>query len=349
IVIKQKVPQETSITNIKESPPAVIIVKGRVTDEVGIPLAGASVTLKETRKGVNTDAKGEFTIKIPDNSSMILVISFVGMEAKEINVKGTTTVNVSLNKLDNTQQEVVVVGYGTQRKASVTGAIAQIGTKALQSSPASNTSQLLIGRMPGLLSKTTSSLPGQDNANLQIRGYGSALVIVDGLPTPFNRIDPNDIESISILKDASAAIYGARAGNGVILVTTKRGKTGAPQITYSGTFTYQMPTAFQNTVNAGDWAELRREAALNYGLSPGEFTEEVVQKYKAGTEPNYRSYNWRNALFRTGAPMFQQSITVTGGTPSLKYFGSLGSTNQQSVFTSGDYYYKRYNARLNVD
>lgn len=349
IVIKQKVPLETRVTDIKESPPADIIVKGRVTDETGIPLAGASITLKETGKGVNTDAKGEFTIKIPDNSSLILVISFVGMEAKEINVKGTTTVNVSLNKLDNAQQEVVVVGYGTQRKASVTGAIAQIGTKALQASPASNTSQLLIGRMPGLLSKTTSSLPGQDNANLQIRGYGSALVIVDGLPTPFNRIDPNDIESISILKDASAAIYGARAGNGVILVTTKRGKTGAPQITYSGTFTYQMPTAFQNTVNAGDWAELRREAALNYGLSPGEFTEEVVQKYKAGTEPNYRSYNWRDALFRAGAPMFQQSITVSGGTPALKYFGSLGTTNQQSVFTSGDYYYKRYNARLNVD
>lgn len=349
IVIKQKIPLETSVTAIKESPPADITVKGKVTDETGMPLAGASVTLKETGKGVNTDAKGEFTIKIPDNSSMVLVISFVGMEAKEVNVKGTTTVNVSLNKLDNAQQEVVVVGYGTQRKASVTGAIAQIGTKALQSSPASNTSQLLIGRMPGLLSKTTSSLPGQDNANLQIRGYGSALVIVDGLPTPFNRIDPNDIESISILKDASAAIYGARAGNGVILVTTKRGKTGAPQISYSGTFTYQMPTAFQNTVNAGDWAELRREAALNYGLSPGEFTEEVVQKYKEGIEPNYKSYNWRDALFRKGAPMFQQSITVSGGTPALKYFGSLGSTNQQSVFTSGDYYYKRYNARLNVD
>lgn len=349
IVIKRKVTAEPTANATKESPPEDVTVKGKVTDESGAPLQGASVNVKGTGKGVNTDANGEFTISVPDNSSMILVISFVGMEAKEVSVKGMTSLQVTLSKQEIQQQEIVVVGYGTQKKATVTGAIAQVGAKVLQSAPVPNTSQLLVGRMPGLLSKTASGLPGEDNASLQIRGYGNALVIVDGLPTPFNRIDPNDIESVSILKDASAAIYGARAGNGVILVTTKRGKTGAPQITYTGTYTYQMPSAFQNTVNAGDWAELRREAALNYGLSPGEFTDEVVQKYKAGTEANFKSYNWRDAIFRTGAPMFQQSITVSGGTAALKYFGSLGMTDQQSVFTSGDYFYKRYNTRLNVD
>lgn len=350
IVIKRKVAVQQPVVNVpKESPPADITVKGKVTDDSGTPLQGASVNVKGTGKGVNTDANGEFTISVPDNSSMILVISYVGMESKEVSVKGLTSVQVTLSKQEIQQQEIVVVGYGTQKKATVTGAVAQVGAKVLQSAPVPNTSQLLVGRMPGLLSKTASGLPGEDNASLQIRGYGTALVIVDGLPTPFNRIDPNDIETVSILKDASAAIYGARAGNGVILVTTKRGKTGAPQITYTGTYTYQMPSAFQNTVNAGDWAELRREAALNYGLSPGEFTEEVVQKYKAGTEANFKSYNWRDAIFRTGAPMLQQSITVSGGTPALKYFGSLGVTNQQSVFTSGDYFYKRYNSRLNVD
>ncbi|HLP39076.1 TonB-dependent receptor [Lacibacter sp.] len=350
IVIKRKVTVQQPAANVtKESPPADITVKGKVTDDSGTPLQGASVNVKGTGKGVNTDANGEFSISVPDNSSMILVISFVGMEAKEVSVKGLTSVQVTLSKQEIQQQEIVVVGYGTQKKATVTGAVAQVGAKVLQSAPVPNASQLLVGRMPGLLSKTASGLPGEDNASLQIRGYGNALVIVDGLPTPFNRIDPNDIESVSILKDASASIYGARAGNGVILVTTKRGKTGAPQITYTGTYTYQMPSAFQNTVNAGDWAELRREAALNYGLSPGEFTEEVVQKYKAGTEANYKSYNWRDAIFRTGAPMFQQSMTVSGGTPTLKYFGSVGMTDQQSVFTSGDYFYKRYNTRLNVD
>jgi TonB-linked SusC/RagA family outer membrane protein len=348
IVIKSKVSGERG-SSFSKAISADVLVRGKITDENGTPLQGASVVIKGTSTGVNTDAKGEFTISVPDNSSKVLIISFVGMERKEVDVNGNTSVQITLTKMDAEQQEVVVVGYGSQRKATVTGAVAQIGTKALQSAPAPNTSQLLVGRMPGLLAKTASGLPGEDNASLQIRGYGNALVIVDGLPTPFNRIDPNDIESVSILKDASAAIYGARAGNGVILVTTKRGKTGTPQITYSGTYTYQMPSAFQNTVNAGDWAELRREASLNYGLNPGEFTEDVVKKYKEGTEPNYKSYNWRDALFRAGAPMMQQSITVSGGTPALKYFGSIGMTDQQSVFTSGDYYYKRYNSRLNVD
>jgi TonB-linked SusC/RagA family outer membrane protein len=347
IVIKRKSQLSASSTQLAE--PVDINVKGKVTDENGLPLAGATVTLKETGKGVNTDANGDFSIDVPDNSSMVLVISFIGRESVEINVKGSPSVKVTLTKQDVQQEEVVVVGYTTQKKATVTGAVAQIGTKELLAAPASNTSQLLVGRMPGLVTKTASSLPGNDAATLQIRGYGAALIIVDGLPTPLNRIDPNDIESISILKDASAAIYGARAGNGVILVTTKRGKTGLPQISYSNTYTYQMPAAFQNTVDAGEFAELRREASLNYGLSPGEFTEDVVKKFKEGTDPNYRSYSWRNALFRTGSPMMQHSITASGGSQGIRYFASFGATDQQSVFTSDDFYYKRYNARLNVD
>ncbi len=349
IVIKPKINTEVPKIDVIETVLVNIVVSGKITDEKGTPLQGAAVLIKGTNKGVSTDANGEFKISIPDNSSMILVVTYVGMQSKEINVKGETNVVVSMKKSEGETQEIVVVGYGTQKKASVTGAVAQVGTKELLSAPASNTSQLLVGRMPGLISKTASGLPGADNASLQIRGYGNALILVDGLPTPFNRIDPNDIESISILKDASASIYGARAGNGVILVTTKRGKSGEPQITYSGTYTSQMPSSFQNTVNAGDWAELRREAALNYGLSPGEFTEEVVNKFKAGTEANFQSYNWRKALFRNSAPMVQHSITVSGGSSNIKYFGSVGMTDQQSVFTSEGYYYKRYNSRLNVD
>lgn len=349
IVKKLEDAPKATTTGSSSTSNATVTVKGVVREEGGAPLQGASVLLKGTAKGVNTDANGQFEIEVPDNSSKILVISYVGMEEREINVADKTAVQVVLNKREVLQEEVVVVGYGTQKKTSVTGAVAQIGTKELQAAPVSNASQLLVGRMPGLITKTASSLPGSDAAALQIRGYGNALIIVDGLPTPFNRIDPNDIESISILKDASAAIYGARAGNGVILVTTKRGKSGAPQISYTGNYTFQMPSAFQNTVNAGDYAELRREAALNYQQSPGEFTPEVVQKFKEGTEPNYRSYNWRDALFRTGAPMMQHSVTASGGTQGLKYFGSFGYTDQESVFTSPDYYYKRYNARLNLD
>ena len=170
IVIKRKVTAEPTATVTKESPPADITVKGKVTDESGAPLQGASVTVKGTAKGVNTDAQGDFSITVPDNSSMILVISYVGMEVKEVNVKGLTSVQVTLNKQEIQQQEIVVVGYGTQKKATVTGAIAQVGTKVLQSAPVPNTSQLLVGRMPGLLAKTASGLPGEDNASLQIRG-----------------------------------------------------------------------------------------------------------------------------------------------------------------------------------
>jgi TonB-linked SusC/RagA family outer membrane protein len=324
------------------------VVTGKITNDKGNPLSGANVSVKGKNKVAATNSMGMFSLEV-GSLQEVLSVSYVGMESIELPLNGNTTLDISLKPAAEDLTDVVVVGYGTQKKATVTGAIAQVGEQVLKSAPASNTSQLLVGRMPGLIAKTANGLPGQDNAQLQIRGYGAALVIVDGLPTSFNRIDPNDIESISILKDASAAIYGARAGNGVILVTTKRGKNGTPQISYSGTYTYQMPSAFQNTVNAGDWAELSREAALNYGLSTGEFTEEVVRKFKEGTEPNYQSYNWRDALFRTGAPMFQQSLTVSGGTPTLKYFGSLGMTDQQSVFKSGDYFYKRYNTRLNVD
>lgn len=312
------------------------------------PLVGASIVEQGLAKGTSTDKEGAFSIKVTGQQS-VLVVSSIGFQSQTVTLNGLTAISISLEPLPSSLQDVVVVGYGTQKKATVTGAVAQIGAKELQAAPASNTSQLLVGRMPGLISKTGAALPGNDAATLQIRGYGDALTIVDGLPTPLNRIDPNDIESVSILKDASAAIYGARAGNGVILVTTKRGKSGAPQISYTGTYTYQMPAAFQNTVNAGDYAELRREASLNYQLSPGEFTEDVVRKFKEGTEPNYRSYDWRGALFRTGSPMMQHSLTASGGTPGIKYFASLGFTDQKSVFTSDDFYYKRYNARLNVD
>ena len=348
--LQSNTPEVYSATggNTYNSPAPSITITGNVKGFKGESLAGATVTEKGTANAVVTDVEGNFSIAVASSES-VLVITSVGYQATEIIAGSKTNVMVELKQDVSNLDDVVVVGYGTQRKATVTGAVAQIGSKELQSTPASNTSQLMVGRMPGLISKTASSLPGNDAATLSIRGFDAALVIVDGLPTPLNRIDPNDIESISILKDASAAIYGARAGNGVILVTTKRGKTGTPQITYTGTYTYQRPSAFQNTVNAGDYAELRREASLNYQLSPGEFTEEVVQKFKEGTEPNYRSYDWRDALFRAGAPMMQHSVTASGGTQALKYFASFGMTDQQSVFSSDDFYYKRYNARLNVD
>jgi len=325
------------------------LITGYVTNSAdNTPMVGVTVSQQGTDNGTATDIKGFFRLAVTGDKP-ILVFSFVGYDNYILNWDGTAEVAVKMERSTTDLQDVVVVGYGTQKKGSVTGAVAQVNSKQLNAAPAANASQMLAGRMPGLITKTASSLPGSDGATLQIRGYGDALIIVDGLPTGFNRVDPNDIESISILKDASAAIYGARAGNGVILITTKRGKSGPPTINYTGSYTMQNLTAFQETVNAGDYAELRREASLNNGVDPGEFTEEVVQKFKAGTEPNYRSYSWRDALFRQNAPLYQQNLSVTGGTEGVKYFASAGMTDQQSVFSSGDYYYKRYNMRLNLD
>ncbi len=325
-----------------------ITISGTVKSAAGEPLYGASVMEQGQLSGTFTGQDGTFKLNV-SKAKPTLVFSFVGFETQQVPWNGSGNFSVQLEPAGSNLTDVVVVGYGTQKRQYVTGAVAQVSGKEITAAPAANASQLLAGRLPGLVTKTNSSLPGADGAALQIRGFGTALIIVDGLPTDFNRVDPNDIESISVLKDASAAIYGARAGNGVILVTTKRGKGGAPTINYSGTYTTQSPTAFQTQVNAGDFAELRREAALNYGLNPGEFTGDVVQKFKAGTEPNYGSYSWKDALFRNNAPMYQQNLSVSGGSQGIKYFASVGMTDQQSVFTSGDYYYKRYNARLNVD
>lgn len=325
-----------------------IIVTGKVVNaNDNTPLAGASVSEQGSTRGTTTDKNGFFSLTV-SSTKPVLLFSSVGYQGFTLNWDGVATIDVKLEPVASSLQDLIVVGYSTQKKTSVTGAVAQVTSKQLNIAPASNASQMLAGRLPGLITKTASSLPGNDAATLQIRGYGDALIIVDGLPTGFNRVDPNDIESISILKDASAAIYGARAGNGVILITTKRGKTGPPTINYTGNFTIQNLTAFQETVNAGDYAELKREAALNAGLQP-EFTEDDVQKFKAGTEPNFGSYSWRDALFRQNAPMFQHSLSVSGGTDAVKYFASAGMTDQQSVFSSGDYYYKRYNVRLNLD
>jgi len=324
-------------------------VSGNVVNAAdNAPLAGISVSEQGAAGGTTTDEKGFFRLTV-NGENPVLVFSSVGFDNYFLAWDGTPVVSVKMVVSVTDLQDVVVTGYTTQRKASVTGAVAQVNSKQLNATPVANATQLLAGRLPGLITKTASSLPGSDGATLQIRGYGDALIIVDGLPTNFNRIDPNDIESISILKDASAAIYGARAGNGVILITTKRGKTGPPTINYTGTYTLQNLTAFQKTVNAGDYAELKREASLNDGVDPGEFTEEVVQKFKAGTEPNYRSYSWRDALFRQNAPMHQHNLSVSGGTEGVKYYASAGMTDQQSIFSSGDYYYKRYNVRLNLD
>jgi TonB-linked SusC/RagA family outer membrane protein len=325
-------------------------VSGKVTDSSGGSLPGVSVVVKGTTTGVITDIDGKYTLaKVPENAT--LQFSFVGMKTQEVAVGGKISINITLVEETVGIDEVVAVGYGTQKRGNLTGAIVSISTDKIVKAPVGTTSNALAGRLPGLITKQSGGQPGQDAASLSIRGFGTPLIIVDGVEAELNNVDPNEIESISVLKDASAAIYGARAGNGVILVTTKRGKDGKPIITLNSTYSLQGVTSFGKPVNAGQYAELDREAHLNAGLpeSTSRFSSEDVKKYYEGTDPAYPNANWWKVIMNKWTPQQQHNLTISGGENKIKYFGSIGFLNQELMYKAGGNYYQRFNIRSNID
>ncbi len=325
-------------------------VQGVVTDKSGNPLPGVIVTCKGTNNRVVTDVNGKYLISnIPEKG--ILQFSFIGMKKQDVNVEGKSLMNVIMESETSILDEVVVVGYGAQKKVNLTGAVSTVKSEALVKSPAASTVNTLAGILPGLVVKQTSGQPGFDQSNINIRNFGNALIIVDGVEQSFNNIDPSEIESISILKDASAAIYGARAGNGVILVTTKRGTLGKPVITYNSTITGQAFTNFPVPVNAGQYATLYREAQINAGIPTQQlkYSEQDIAKYFQGTDPQYPNTNWTDVIMKKWAPQQQHNITITGGNEKVKYYSSLGYLNQGGMFKGNNTGYERYNVRSNLD
>jgi TonB-linked SusC/RagA family outer membrane protein len=325
-------------------------VSGKVTDSSGLPLPGVTVVVKGTTQGTVTNADGDYTLtNIQEDAT--LVFSFVGMRTQEVVVEDQTTINVTMMEDLVGIEEVVAVGYGTMKKGNLTGSISSVKSEKLVKNPVGTTSNVLVGRLPGLITKQSGGQPGQDAAALSIRGFGSPLVIVDGVEAELNNINPHEIESISVLKDASAAIYGARAGNGVILVTTKRGKEGKPTLTLNSTYSLQGVTSFGKPVNAGQYAELIREAHLNAGLpeSTSRFSEEDIQKYYEGTDPGYPNANWWKEIMNKWTPQQQHNLSISGGSEKIKYFGSFGFLNQELMYKAGGNYYQRYNIRSNID
>ena len=323
-------------------------IGGRVTDESGGPLPGVSVLIKGTGIGTITSADGNYTLtNVPANAT--LSFSFIGMKTVEI-IAASATVNVTMIGDAIGLDEIVAVGYGTQKKGSITGSVSSVGTKEITVAPVASTTNALAGRMPGLISKQTSGQPGADAADLSIRGFGSALIIVDGIETDFNSIDANQIESVSILKDGSASIYGARAGNGVILVTTKRGNIGKPTITLNSSYSIQGVTAMPNTPSSGQYAEMKREQWMNEGMvGNAPFTEDQVQAYYAGTDPQYPNTDWYHTLIRDWAPQQQYNISIQGGSEKIKYYGFLGYMNQETMWKQSGGDYSRYNLQSNID
>lgn len=289
-------------------------ISGKVTDSSGSPLPGVSLIVKGTNNGTITDANGNYSLSnVPEYA--VLQFSFVGMKTQEVKVEGKSSINVILAEESIGIDEVVAVGYGTQKKESLIGAIGSVKSDQLLIAPVASTSNALAGRLPGLISLQSNGLPGKDAAYLSIRGFGSALIIVDGVERDFNALDPDEIESVSILKDASSSIYGSRAGNGVILVTTKRGNNQKPTITYKSSFTNQGIIFMPKPSSSGQYAEMKRESWIQSGQpeATAPFSLDAIQKYYEGGDPQYPNTNWYDLLIRDWAPQQQHNLSVRGG------------------------------------
>ncbi len=325
-------------------------VSGKVTDSSGSSLPGVSVVVKGTMLGVITDVGGNYSLSnIPENAS--LQFSFVGMKAQEVKVGTQKTINVVLTEETIGLQEIVAVGYGTQKKQTVTGSIASVKGEQLAATPMASAVNTLAGRLPGLISVQSSGRPGADVAALSIRGFGNALTIVDGVEADINSIDANEIESISILKDGASSIYGARAGNGVLLVTTKRGGNEKPVITFNSSQTLQGITAMPKRVSSGQYTEMESETWLQSGKPAATvpYTQEQIQKYYQGNDPLYPNTNWYDVLVRNWAPQQQHNLSVRGGSDRIKYYGFLGYLDQESMWKKSGGDYSRYNLQSNID
>ena len=317
---------------------------------MGETVIGASVVVKGTTNGTITGIDGDFTLSGVSEGS-ILVISYVGYVTQEVKFNGQP-LNVILKEDSQTLEEVVVVGYGVQKKANLTGAVATVNAKALESRPVSSVSAAIAGQMPGVTAIQSSGAPGSQAADITIRGKNSInaaspLVIVDGVPGSMNTIDPNDIETFTVLKDAaSAAIYGVQAANGVILITTKQGKKGEKtRVTYSGNVAWASPVAKRELVNAYEYAVLYNEATLNENPNATlMFSPEEIEDYRTGALP---STDWYEAAIKKSAIETMHNVSISGGTEKTTYNASLGYIYQDGLTADNDYY--RFKARMNLN
>ena len=337
-------------------------VQGCVTDEQNEPLIGATVQTIDKSKGTITDSSGNYVLSgVPKGST--LVFSYVGYKSKEVKVT-SASLNVVMESDDELLDEVVVIGYGQQRKVTLTGSVSNVGGKELLKSPAASLGNTLSGKLPGLQSVQYTGVPGADDPVIRIRGIGSfnsaePLVLVDGVEREFSQIDPNEVQDISILKDASAtAVFGVRGANGVILVTTRRGEVGKPAITLTTSVGLQQISKFLEPANSYEYATAYNHAQEVEGVAEDgwKFSKEAIQHWKDMDMPTvYPSTNWFKYLMNDHAWQEQYNINVSGGTERARYFVSVGMLNQDGLFKTFDqgddtnFKYRRYNFRANLD
>lgn len=327
------------------------VVKGVVMDIADNPLPGVSVVVKGSTIGTTTDLDGRYSINAPKNGT--LVFTYIGMTKQEVKVSEKRTLNVILQEDVSVLNEVVVVGYGIQKKLHLTGSVSSVSSKDLMKSTTSNISQALVGKLPGLMSQQTSGAPGSDNATLLVRGRSTyqgddgPLMLVDGVERAMWQIDPNDVESVTILKDASAcAVYGMKAAGGVILVTTKRGTEGKTSINYKGTLTLSHATTLPKFMNGTQYMQWYNLAKKLDGEKPYFTDEEIAMTYNGDPTDGFENTDWQEPLYRTTL-MHQHSLSISGGTDKTKYFISGGFMNQNG-FIEG-HKNQRGHFRSNID
>src|SRR5258708_1219482 len=361
-----------SLTSVNAQQPGssparpLLAIRGRITNDKGEPLAGASIKLKKGNRGTSTDSSGHFALMARPGYD--LIISYIGFtQRKYIISDPPRDINIFLKALPGSNlNDVIVVGYGTQKKANVLGAVSVVKAEDLVVTKNENVVNMLTGKVPGMRIQQMSSEPGSFNTQYDIRGYGSSatgnpsppLIIIDGVPRgsgDLSRMDPSEIDNISVLKDASAAIYGVKAANGVILVTTKRGgrnANGKFNINYSFSQSFQQFLDVPQTVNGAQYMELYNEsikrnfATNSITTAPPSFSDSLIQQYATGKLP---STNWMKAINRTFAPESQHNLSMSGGSDKVNYFFDLGYLTQGSLFRTNSINYDRWNFRSNVN
>lgn len=326
-------------------------ISGTVLDETGLPVIGANVVQKGTTNGIITDIDGRFSLDIPEDA--VLEISYIGYLTQSMPVGNKFSFQITLREDTQKLDEVVVVGFGTQKKVNLTGAVSAVSGEQLSGLPATNVANMLQGKLPGVSITSETGQPGREGTSIRIRGVGTMnnsdpMVLVDGLECSMNDVNPNDIENISVLKDAAAAsIYGTRAANGVILITTKRGKAGKPTLTYNGYVGWQKAVRKPHHLSSSQYAELYNEGRINEGAAPA-YTAEDIEKYRNGSDPdNYPNTKWMDLLLQGSGFTHNHNVSLNGGTEDTKYAVSLAYYNQEGLINNASH--ERYNVRVNLD
>ncbi|WP_339867018.1 TonB-dependent receptor [uncultured Algoriphagus sp.] len=325
-------------------------IKGTIVDQSGLPLPGVTVIVQGTTQGTVSDVDGKFTIDVPSGGT--LVFSFIGFEEQSIEIGNQSELSVTMTESLADLDEVVVVGYGTQKKVNLTGAVSSISSDEIVNQPVGQSSMVLQGLAPGVTVTQRSGQPGGDGGNIRIRGVGTLgdsnpLIMVDGVESNMNNVDPNEIESISVLKDASsAAIYGSRAANGVVLITTKRGKDGV-NVNYNMYAGFQLPTRTPEIVGALDHMMLANEAFTNIGNAP-QYSDQFISDYVAGMPSDqYPDTDWQDLTMSNSAFMQSHNVSVNAGNEKAKVLGSFSYLDQDGIIPNTGF--KRYNLRFNSD